>query len=102
MTHLISKMQQIEQAPHLLLEGRIAFRKRWALLGAPKRPPVSDKAIAWEIAYDEEHNFARMGAEFVDEDWGKPKSVKPRAKKQSDFLKASFVLATAKALEAVE
>lgn len=91
MTHLIFEDLN-------LLEGRIAFRKRWAMRWAYVKPKVNDKTFAWEIAYDEEHNFARMGAEFVDADWGIPKVSKPKAKRRSDFVKRSFVIDTMKAM----
>lgn len=99
MNPLTSKIEQLERSPHLLLEGRIAFRRRWILAWTPKKPAIHQKSIAWELAYDEEHNFARMGVEFVDDDWGKLKPIKPRARKRSDFLKRSFVLATADAIQ---
>jgi hypothetical protein len=58
------------------LEARIAFRKAWALRVPPLKPPN----IKWELAYDAEYNFARMGAEYVDEKWGRlfVSPVKPK------------------------
>ncbi|MGM4886304.1 hypothetical protein [Tardiphaga sp. 11_C7_N12_6] len=52
------------------LNGRIAFRTRWAMSNAPRRRTVSLAALAWELEYDDENNFARMGPEFVSETWG--------------------------------
>lgn len=100
MTTLDSKMKELEQNPWMLLEGRIAFRKRWALSGAFRAAPPSRRALQWEIDYDEGNNFAHMGLRFVDDDWGRPKPKKPRASAKADFLKRAFILATARAMQA--
>ncbi|WP_398468554.1 hypothetical protein [Tardiphaga sp.] len=63
-----------------LLNARISFRMRWAMSNAPRRRAVPAACLEFEIEYDEEYNFARMGAEFVDADWGLPlqKPLKPK------------------------
>jgi hypothetical protein len=48
-----------------LLEARIAFRKRWVLENKSAPAP-------YKFKFNPEHNYARIGEEFVDEDWGKP------------------------------
>lgn len=62
------------------LESRIRFRTRWAMK-PPKLPKKSQ--MAWETAYDEAHNFAWMGPEYVDDDYGKRPTAK-RKKKGAD------------------
>lgn len=59
------------------LAGRIAYRMAWALRPQPKINENDRRSVAWELEYDELHNFAHMGAEHVDADWGKPKT-KPK------------------------
>lgn len=62
-----------------LLEARIAFRRRWIMSQAPKRKTVKPEHIEALALYDDANNFARMGAEFVDETWG---IALPRAPKR--------------------
>lgn len=84
MTRTTSDMMQAlagdDAYPLLLLQGRLAFRKAWAMR-VPERRKY-DGPLKWEIDYDEMHNFARMGAEYVDADWGKPK-IAPKKRKRS-------------------
>lgn len=68
-----------------LLEGRLAYRRHWIESRAPWPRHTGPKALAWEIEYDLEHNFAHMGAEFVDEAWGRPK---PRAARRVDAVRS--------------
>jgi len=58
--------------PALLLEARIIFRSSWVTQRGPKkRNPVTERTIVSEIEYDGANNFARMGADFVDDEWVK-------------------------------
>lgn len=58
-----------------LLINRIHFRKRWAMR-TPRPRTEHPAARLREIEYDELHNFARMGVEYVDDNWGRPWAVK--------------------------
>jgi hypothetical protein len=90
-------MQRLLEQPHLLLEGRITFRRGWVLRNAPKKPRPA--RTDWELDYDDNYNFAHMGARHIDDDdWGKPKTKKPKAKRFSDFLKRDFIEGTAQAM----
>lgn len=53
---------------HELLDGRIKYRMAWAMR-LPKRRLVSERAVQFENNYDEDHNFARVGEQFVDDEW---------------------------------
>jgi hypothetical protein len=76
------EMLAAPNASYLLLEGRIRFRKEWALSQPRTKKPCSDRDLAFEFRYDEEFNFAHMGARYVDAQWGMPKS-KPKASAKS-------------------
>lgn len=78
-------MQAVEVLQRL--NARIGFRTRWAMSNAPRRRIVPAACLEFEFEYDDEYNFARMGAEFVDAAWGLPpqkplKAKKPTKRKQ--------------------
>lgn len=92
MTRLISKMRELAQTgAHgqmidlarsaseefgtcWLRSNRIAFRSAWAMRSGWSPTPPTLAALRWELEYDDNNNFARMGAEYVDDDWGKPQT----------------------------
>ncbi|WP_441229413.1 hypothetical protein AB7828_03545 [Tardiphaga sp. 215_C5_N2_1] len=88
-----------------LIEARIAFRKRWVLSNCYRKPKLHAHHIAWELEYDDEHNFAHIGAEFVEADWGRPKQkplkVAKPAKSKARMPRPSL-RASSKLLQAAE
>lgn len=82
MTRPISKMIALaapDAYPRLFLEGRIFYRKRWALETPTPARKFGTRDRKWELDYDDEYNFAHMGARYIeDEEWGKPKPAKPK------------------------
>jgi len=80
-----------------LFEARVAFRRRWIASQAPLRKQVKPHHIEWELEYDRENNFARMGAEHVDAAWGlvlkaHPTKIKARRPKST---RAALIAASA-------
>jgi hypothetical protein len=74
-------LAQPDAFPLLLLRGRIAFRTGWALRARRSGKHFRDKDQVWMDGYDEDHNFAHMGARLIDdENWGLPKKKMQKKK----------------------
>lgn len=86
MTIPIFDMENLQpcEAKLFLLEGRIRFRKAWAMRNHPdSNKPVTRKDEKWMREYDEEYNFAHIGARLVEPDWGGMPAPKKSARQPS-------------------
>jgi hypothetical protein len=85
-------MTEHDKEMQALLEARIAFRRQWINRFAYRKPVVTAQHLSWLEEIDADDNMARVGAEFVDAEWGLPKpKAKPR--KRADKVRAFAVAA---------